>query len=178
MTAVENTTTESGPARPTGMQQHRRETRWQIYLPFVLGVLLVLLVAVVMALLPRRAQVSVIADFMLLIMILCPMVLCMFPLVLVTVSAAYGASRLHTVTGKPLERLEKLSGEMHERTNHLSETWGQRSITWLVRVEPVLRLMRIWDEPATSPEPPVAPQQDQNKTGEEATHDSTTKLAD
>jgi hypothetical protein len=158
-----------------GRQQHRQTTRWRIYFPFFLSLLLVIGLFVVVALLPRRIQVSLVSDWLFIIFVLCPMILCLFPLVLGVVAAVYGANRLHDSASPPLERLEELSASMNERVVTMTDKANQRVVDANAKVAPWLRWASFFDadKPVTGPSPstnpPVKDDNDLKQTADDKT---------
>lgn len=132
-------------------QMHRRETRLYIILPLVAGIVLVLAGGVIAMLLPQRLQVSIIADLMLTIMLLCPSVLCLFAVVVALVAAAAGMNKLHGGAGKAFGRAEGLTARVLEGTNRASETVNQKTINLSVRLAFIEHLLGVFDRPALPP---------------------------
>ena len=145
----------SSPSQPesqrqSGAELHRRETRRQMILPFALAVMLVLAMFGVAALLDGpegMPRVSIISNFLVSILIICPAIICLFPIYLLIVAAIYGANRLHDRTRSPLERLEKLAGDSADRLEGLTASVSKRAISWNASLAPILNLTRFFDSP-------------------------------
>lgn len=159
MTQGQTTSPDKATTRQRGRYLHKREVRWQIYLPFFVASLVILTLFIAVALLPQRIQVALVSDWMITILLLCPLVLCLFPIVLLVTVAAYGANRLHTSVAPPLERLEELTISMNERVTATTRRVNQGVIRTHTRLAPILHWMhlfmgdeRIQDRDANNPE--------------------------
>src|SRR5262249_33995513 len=94
--------------------KHNRETLLSIILP-MLGVGAVVLVGlIIVLLLPERLQVSLIADWLLSVLFLCPVVLCLFPLCIGLIAAIVGMNKAHDAMAKPLQRVQTLSALLRD----------------------------------------------------------------
>jgi len=131
--------------REKGRQLHRRQTRWQIILPFCLLIIVIFAMPIITALLPTASHISIVSDWMFTLLVLCPMVLCFFVPLVITVAMAYGVGRLHDGVQPPLERLEDMTASMNERVGTLTDTANERVVGWTARLEPFLYLLRIFD---------------------------------
>ncbi len=105
-------------------------------LPFLGGIGLIVLLVVIAGLLPDPRQTTLIADFFM-IVVLCPAVLCMFPLYMLMVLAIYGMGRVNRGVTRPLFALERLTATMHGRTHQIAQRVGKASITFNARVASV-----------------------------------------
>lgn len=112
-------TNKGKPAR-LGAEQHRFESWLYIFLPMLGGGLLLVILLALALLLPMRAQVSLVADFMLIIFVLCPLVICTFPLFLLMVVLVYGMHVLHRRAENPLDHLEAFSRTMTGRVSDIT----------------------------------------------------------
>lgn len=124
-----------------GKTIHRRETRWQIILPFLGGFAVIGAVFGIAATMndPFAMQrVAIIADCMFSVMILCPMVICLFPVYLLTVVMMYGMNKLHQGTEAPLQRLETMTETLAQRAETLTKDVNQRVVNANVRLAPLL----------------------------------------
>lgn len=129
-------------------QTHRRETRLYIILPLVAGIVVVLAGGVIALLLPQRFQVSIIADLMLAVLILCPSVLCLFLIVVGLAAAVVGMNKVHTGAGKTLGRAEGLTARVLDGTNRATESINQKTINLSVKLAFLEKLLGAFDRPA------------------------------
>lgn len=129
-------------------QTHRRETRMGIILPFAVGIVVVLAGGVIAMLLPQRSQVSIIADLMVTILLLCPSVLCLFAVGIGLVAAAAGMNKVHNGAGKALGRAEGLTARVLTRTERVTESVNQRTINLSVKLAFLEKLLGFFDRPA------------------------------
>ncbi len=130
---------------PTSTQQHRRDTRRLIALPFFGGLLLMILLVIVAAQTPRP---GVIADVMLTVLMLCPLALCLLPLYLVLLALVGITGRLHDGMARPLRRLNGTSAALRARAENGMDRAARASIAWNVRFAWLDRLVfSLFDEP-------------------------------
>jgi hypothetical protein len=130
---------------------HRRETLVQIILPFAAVLVVVLIGGGIALVLPRPAQVSILADLMLALMCLFPAVICLFPLALGLMAAAFGMNVVHGSAGKLLRRGEGLTARLLERTSRLTEGVNQQTINLSARFAFLEKLIGSFeDDPASS----------------------------
>jgi|FLYN01.1.fsa_nt_gi lysylphosphatidylglycerol synthetase-like protein (DUF2156 family) len=137
----------AAPERPA-QAQHRRETLLWIILP-VAGaglVILAVLGVTLLVLLPRRAQVSILADWLLTVLVLCPVLLCLFPVCVLLVTAVFGMNRLHGKTERLMGKAGAMSETLVERTLDATETISKKSIDFNVKLAHLEPLWRMFDE--------------------------------
>ncbi len=101
-----------------GATLHRREMRLQIILPMLAGVLLLAVMVSSALLLPKGLQVSLIADLLLTIFVLCPTALCCLLPVALFVVMAVGMNKAH---GKLAETLERVEGQARTATDKAAQ---------------------------------------------------------
>jgi hypothetical protein len=139
--------------RESGAQIHRRETRRQVYLPFMLA-LFGLLGMVLLVALPTnpiwRVRAQAIADWTYTILCLAPAVLCLFPVFLLVAVAIWGMNRLHLMTERPLHRLEDLATNWVTRINTASEYVQHKTIDVSSTLEPAMKMISAFDSEEAS----------------------------
>ena len=133
------------PLRPDSKAQHRRETRRQILLPLLAGTLLIVVLVGVVLILPRRAQVSIISDFLLTILMLCPAAVCLLPVTIGLLVAAFGAGRLHDSAAPPLRGLQARTAAISDRADALANAVNQRVVAYGGRLGAVLRVFDVFE---------------------------------
>jgi hypothetical protein len=136
--------------RESGTEIHRRESRLQIYLPYGIGLLILLTMVLVVALPTNpiwRVRAQAIADWTYTILCLIPMVLCVFPLFMLVALGIWGMYRLHGITEPPLRKLENLAAGLATRINNASEYVQRKTIDVSTTIEPALNLMNTFDNP-------------------------------
>jgi hypothetical protein len=134
----------------SGTEIHRRESRLQIYLPFGLGLLILLTMILVVALPTNpiwRVRAQAIADWTYTILCLIPMVLCVFPVFMLVALGIWGMNRLHGITEPPLRKLENLAAGLATRINNASEYVQRKTIDVSTTIEPALNLISTFDNP-------------------------------
>lgn len=109
------------------IREHRRQTRLGIYLPFAGGILLLVLLMVIAAN-QGGARIAVIGDIMLTLFLLCPLVICMFPIYLLVVFVVVGMNRAHDKTAQVLTRAEDLTVKLRDRTYSVTDRAARASI--------------------------------------------------
>jgi hypothetical protein len=135
-------------ARSAAELARQRDTLRFIILPMAGVGLLVVAGAVIIILLPERLQVSLIADWLLTILFLCPMALCLFPICILMIAAVVGMNRVHDSAAHPLQRLENLSVSVKERSEGAMDAVSRFVIEASVRFAFIERLLGIFDPPA------------------------------
>lgn len=125
---------------------HRRETLLQIILPVLGGGLLIVTAMVIALLLPTRAQVGIVADVLVMVFVLCPLLLCTLPLYLIFVALAYGMARAHGGIEPYLDKLNALTQAASQRILKLLGTVSQWVINFNSKVEPILQRFSAFDK--------------------------------
>lgn len=121
--------------------RHRRETLRLVMLPMILVLIAVIACLVGVLLLPRRAQVSVVSDVMFTVLMLCPAVLCVLPITILTISAIFAMNRAHDAASGPLRRLEDMSARLAERAESSTDALNRQTIGISARLGFLYRLM-------------------------------------
>jgi hypothetical protein len=133
---------------PASAMAHRRETFRYIVLPIIGVGALILVGIIIVLLLPGRLQVSIIADWLLMILFLCPMMLCLFPICILMVAAVAGMNKAHTAAANPLRRLERLSESLKERTVQATDNINHQTINVSTRWAFLERWLKVFDPPS------------------------------
>jgi len=146
MVTNESTTHQSN--RQSGQKIHRRETRTQILLPFLFGLVVVLATFLVVALPVDplwRIRAAAIADLTVTVFCLFPLFLCMFGLYFIVIVSIYGMHKLHDTAQTPLQRLEHLVERITKFIERTDSFIGQRGINWSAKVAHVMSFMTLFD---------------------------------
>ncbi len=146
--------------RPDAMREHRYEVRRQILLPFALVGGVVLTVLVITLLLPQRAQVSLIADLLLTLLVLCPIVLCLFPLMVALWVAVFGLNHVHRGIASGMQRIEDITLSLVERSTAFSQMVEQRFAVLGQYLARFSRVLKVFDPPEEDSEDGVAHDRD------------------
>jgi hypothetical protein len=133
--------------------RHRRNVFLTIVLPLLGGGLLIGVLMYAVIVLPRAIQVSLVADFTLLLFVLCPLVLCTLPFSIGLFVLAIMSGRLHNSVAKPLRRAESLSVTVSQRTAVYADQAARASIAFGARLAPLMN----WLDRAFTPERPDEP---------------------
>lgn len=145
--------------RPDFTKIHRRETRVYVILPMIVTSVIFLAAVAVVLLFPQQAQVALVADWMGMIFLLCPSILCLF-LVCVILFALVGAmssaqrASSHSLN-KAADFVQHFTGQITGINQDISRRASDLGVRWAF----FDRLLGIFDPP----EPP-----DAEKSSEEA----------
>lgn len=118
----------------------------------------------VMLSLRTPTQVAVVADFMWMIFILCPLVICTLPLVLLMFVLVGLMNRLHIGAKSPLRRLEQWTYTMEKKVENWATVIDSRVLNWAVKFAPLRRILTIFDTPSSE-------EQSEGKVNESRTTD-------
>lgn len=131
---------------------HRREAGRGITLPFVLISLLLITLVVIIMLLPKRAQLSIISDWMYLWLVLCPVVICLLPIQIGLIAGVAAMHKFYKGSKNPLESLQKRYANILQRTHQFLDKTSQRAIDAQVKIMPLLDMMETFDKTTGEPE--------------------------
>lgn len=122
-------------------KHHRHDVQRHIVLPLIGGGALISLLMAFVIVLPRAIQVSLVADFTLLLFVLCPLALCTLPFSIGLMVLAVMSGRLHAYAGKPLRRAEAFSVMAANRASRWADRAARLSIAFHVHLTPLLHWM-------------------------------------
>lgn len=141
----------SEDARERRQHELQRAERRRIWLSVVLPFLLVSVVtlAIIGTVLSLRSpiQVSLMSDAMVTVLALCPLVICMFPLVILSVTLVTLLNRWHPKSRSPLRRLEGWTALMEQNVEQWLGNVDERVLKWAVRLAPFRQLLTTFDPP-------------------------------
>jgi hypothetical protein len=143
-------------------KHHRHDVQRHIVLPLIGGGAMIALLMAFVIVLPRAIQVSLVADFTLLLFVLCPLALCTLPFSIGLMVLAVMSGRLHRHAGKPLRRAEAFSVMAANRVSTWADRAARLSIAFHVRLTPVLQWM---DNAFGSAEADARPNKDEDNHG-------------
>lgn len=122
----------------------QRDQRMTILLPFGIGTAVLLVLVLIAA---AVSNVSVTANVMMTILLLCPAVICLLPIYFLLVVAVFGMNSVYNGAAKPLQALEKLTARLSHRTTQISDTVARQSINLNAHIAPLSnRLEHAFDE--------------------------------
>lgn len=145
---------QSEPIDDSRGKQHRELDRLErrhlwlsVLLPFTF--ILAIVIAIVGTVLSLRSpvQVAVVSDSMLTILVLCPLVVCMFPLVILSLVLVSLLGRWHPKSRSPLRRLEAWTATMEQNIESWLGHVDERVLNWAVRLAPFQHLLTAFDPP-------------------------------
>lgn len=137
----------SSPVQQEHIRQHRRETFVYMIVPLMVTVFIVLLGIVIVLLLQRQLQVSLLADWMMTVMMFCPAMICTTVLSIGLFAAIALMSRANQAVLKPLEKLNELTQSAADRATQATESINQVTIKAASRFAYFDRLLNIFDLP-------------------------------
>ncbi len=142
----------SGEAREQRHHELWRAERRRIWLSVLLPFMVVLVIAltIVGTVLSLRSpvQVSLMSDSMLSVLVLCPLVICMFPFVILSLVLVTLLNRWHPKSRSPLRRLEAWTALMEQNVEEWLGNVDERVLNWAVRLAPFRQLLTTFDPPA------------------------------
>lgn len=111
-------------------ERHQRETRREILLPAIAG-LAILIVAVLAAafISTQYAELRLISNFVLTLLILCPAALCAFPLAILLVVAAVSMNNVHDWSAGRLDSVNRVAFSVNRRIDGLMSRLGRAGVT-------------------------------------------------
>lgn len=152
-TSAPNIQTDKPKLKKTDSDElHRREAGRGITRPFLLIFSLILIMVVVVMLLPKRAQLSIVSDWMYLWLVLCPIVLCLLPLQIGLIAGVAAMHKFYKGSKNPLESLQDKYIGVLQRTHQFLDKTSQRAIDAQVKITPLLDMMETFDKTAGEPE--------------------------
>ena len=133
---------------PAPGRAERRGLWLSVLLPFTF--VLVIVIAIVGAILSLRSpvQVALLSDSLLTLLVLCPLVLCMFPLVVLSLALVALLNRWQPKSRSPLRRLEAWTAVMEQNVEGWLENVDEHVLNWAVRLAPLRELLTTFDPPA------------------------------
>ncbi len=160
---TENTPTQNTPL--ASIRAHRRQTARGITLPLVSG-LIVLTAAVaasvgVLVWAGRFGQLSIVKDVLVVLCLLLPMAVCLLPVYLLFMIAAFGTGALHKASARQLRRVNRLSQTITDKTVQVTEVVNKRTLEARVQLAGAEAFM----ERAFNPRQSDVEQQEQEHDG-------------
>ncbi len=147
----EETVQAGEPGRLRDREPARAERRhvWRsVFLPFAVVSLIVVAVIGTVFSLRKPVQVSLLADSMLTVLVVLPLVLCMFPLVILSLVLVALLSRWRARSRSPLRRLEAWTALTEQHVESWLGDVDERVLNWAVRLAPFRQLLTMFDAPA------------------------------
>lgn len=116
-----------------GLQAHRRETRWMLWLPLWASTFLVVALAALLVVLQDGgtfARASVLAGIALSVLCLIPGILLGFVVFALLAVSIVGMNYLHRMTIPPLQRLEQAAYQARLRIDGWTQRANQSALRW------------------------------------------------
>ncbi len=109
---------------------------------FLIGMMLIIEASPI-ALLPD--QISILGDIFMIVLMLCPLMICGIPLYLALVAGIFGLIRLDSGTVYRLRKLQHTSKKVQLGAQNITHSVAKRSIQFNARTEFLRPLFRIFD---------------------------------
>lgn len=125
----------------------RRRIWLNIVLPFALALIVVAAFIGVALSLRSPAQVSILSNSLMTLLVLCPAVIVMFPLFVLSFALVALMSRWRGRTRSPLRRMETWTAALEENVEGWLGRIDGQVLNWAVRLAPVQQLLGAFDAP-------------------------------
>ncbi len=126
------------PTREERLQQTqkriRRSYRLEILLPFVLGIVGLLVLTLVAGIVPRS---NLTANLLVTVLLICPLVILTFALVLLMVAGIYGMGRLNHLLPKPIQKAEEYTLIARDKVIDSSDMINQQTANLSTKTAPL-----------------------------------------
>src|SRR4051812_44918947 len=97
------------PAKQEYLRQHRRETLLYVIVPLLVTVFIVLLGIAAVLLLQRQLQVSILADWLVTVMVFCPALICTTVICIGMILVVALMTRANRAAVRPLTKMNELA---------------------------------------------------------------------
>jgi hypothetical protein len=142
-----------GDIQRKALETHRRETQRTILLPAGIGLVALFAVLILVMAVSSRGQVSIVADFLLTLLVLCPLAVCTLPIALLLVVAAVKMNSVHNWTANRLDGLVRVSLDADGRINRMMDNLARNVIKFGVWIAPFEKLvLSAFDPPESGSE--------------------------
>ncbi len=133
------------------LERAQRRRLWlSVWLPFAF-VLAVAVAFVGIALSLRSpAQLAILSNALLSVLLLCPLVIILFPLTILSFGLVALASRWRGKSRSPLRRLEAWTAAVERNAEGWLGQIDERVLNWAVRLAPVRELLMAFEAPETN----------------------------
>lgn len=140
------------PSTSKAQETFQREMRRQVVLPFTF-VMLVAIVGILLAfVLPQDGlndlRAAAVGNFLLVMLLLCPMVLLLIPLYVLVVALSFGMRHLHDSNERSLAALEARVRGWRAQITTTADKLNRRGAQWSVRFAPLLAFFDLFDPSA------------------------------
>jgi hypothetical protein len=95
--------------------------------------------------------VGIVADVMLTVLMLCPAVICLFPLTLGMIVAIFGMNRAHNGLARPVRQVAVYSRTLMERSTAVTDHINQKTIDLSARLGGVYKLLSVFESEEDKP---------------------------
>lgn len=149
---MSTSSSESVSERESGSDIHKRETSRQIYLPFAMGIIVLVATFLVLALQPDalwRDRVQAIGDLLYTWLCALPLLICLLPVYVILLLSIYGMRKLHAGTASPLVKVENLANSLATRIETGTRYVNEKTISFRTAITSLEQLFSIFDKPST-----------------------------
>ena len=123
----------------------QRRIRRGVVLPFTVALVVVMGFGAAAFALPSPVQVAALSDAALTLLLLCPMVVCLFPLVVGAMTLVVMMARWNRKAASPLRRLESWAEALERNADGWLGGIDRRVLEWAVAFAPIRQLLRTFD---------------------------------
>jgi hypothetical protein len=134
----------SEPISPNSMEQ--RAYFRTFILPIGVAIATVIVIGVIVLLLPQRAQVQAIADFLSILFIWIPSVLCLYLVCVALLIAVVGMNRFIAYARQPLQKASTMTHSATEKVKETAEKINTLTVDFASRTAGVERALNVFDE--------------------------------
>jgi len=130
------------------LERAQQRRLWlSVWLPFAFALAVAVAFVGIALSLRSPAQVAILADAMLSVLLLCPLVIIMFPLTILSFGLVALASRWRGKSRSPLRRLEAWTAVAEQNAEGWLGQIDERVLNWAVRLAPVRGLLMAFEPP-------------------------------
>ncbi len=126
------------PTREERLQQTQKRIRHsyrvEILLPFILGIVGLLVLTLLAGVVPRT---NLTANFLITVLLICPLAILTFALVLLMVAAVYGMGRLNHLLHKPIQKVEEFTLMARDKVVDSSDLVNQQTVNFSTKTAPL-----------------------------------------
>lgn len=128
------------------LERAQRRRLWlSVLLPFAVVLVIAAIFVGIALSLKSTAQVAILSNSMLTALLLCPLIIIMFPLTIMSFAMVALASRWRSKSRSPLRRLEAWTALMEDNVEAWLGQVDERVLNWTVRLAPVREMLMTFE---------------------------------
>ena len=133
------------PAKQEYLREFRRETLLYMIVPLLVTVFIVLLGVMGVLLLQRQLQVSLLADWIVTVMVFCPSLICSTVICIGLIVAIFLMSRATRAALKPLQKMNELTQSVADRATKAADSVNTATVNAASRFAFLDSLLNIFE---------------------------------